>query len=143
MKCPNVKQGISGFLADKFRNQTLLISYYTVPSVGPGIVASHSTSSTSIYVQWNHTIPKELVNGILIGYRVAWDDDHFSSGHSDDSQGYAEVGLDTSNYVVTSLYEYWLYTIRVAGRTSVGHGIYTTVTVMTDGSSKCFMNVLS
>ena len=147
MKYQIVKQvtykitGISCFLAYKLRNQTLVISYHTVPSVGPVIVAYRSTSSTSIYVQWNHTIPQELVNGILIGYRVAWDDDHFSSGHPDDSQGYAEVRLDASNYVVTSLYEYWLYKIRVAGRTSAGHGIYTTVTVMTDGSSKCFTNI--
>ena len=120
------------------RKQTLHTLYHTVPSIGPVIVAYRSTSSTSIYVQWNHSIPQELVNGILIGYRVAWDEDHFSSDHPDDSQGYAEVGLDYSNYVVTSLHEYWLYNIRVAGRTSVGHGVYTTVTVMTDDSSKCF-----
>ena len=103
-------------------------------------MAYRSTSSTSIYVQWSHSIPQELVNGILIGYRVAWDEDHFSSGHPDDSQGYADVGLDTSIYNVTSLYEYWLYNIRVAGRTSVGPGTYTTVTVMTNDSSKCLMS---
>lgn len=100
-------------------------------------MAYRSTSSTSIYVQWNHSIPQEQANGILIGYRVAWDDDHFSSDHPDDSQGYADVGLDTSMYDIISLYEHWLYSIRVAGRTSVGHGIYTVVTVMTDDSSKC------
>ena len=94
-------------------------------------------------MQWNHSIPQELVNGILIGYRVAWDEDHFSSDHPDDSLGHAEVGLDSSNYAVTSLHEYWLYNVRVAGRTSVGHGIYTTVTVMTDESSKYFTNVFS
>lgn len=114
--------------------------YHTVPSVGPVIVKYRSTSSTSIYVQWNHSIPQELVKGILIGYRVACDEDRFSSDHPDDSQGYAEVGLDSSNYVVTSLHENWLYNIRVAGRTLVGHGIYTTVTVMTDESSKRFTN---
>lgn len=105
--------------------------YHIVPSVGPVIVAYRSTSSTSIYVQWNHSILQEQANGILIGYRVAWDDDHFSS------QGYADVGLDTSMYDIISLYEHWLYNIRVAGRTSVGHGIYTVVTVMTNDSSKC------
>lgn len=88
-------------------------------------------------MQWKHSIPQELVNGILIGYRVEWDEDRFSSDHPDNSQGYAEVGLDSSNYVVTSLHEYWLYNIRVAGRTSVGHGIYTSVTARTDESSKC------
>ena len=110
--------------------------YHTVPSVGPVIVAYRSISSISVYVQWNHSIPQELVNGILIGYRVAWDEDHFSSGHPDDSQGYADVGSETSNYIVTSLHEHWPYDIRVAGRTSVGHGTYTTVTVKTDDSSK-------
>ena len=110
--------------------------YHVVPSVGPAIAAYRNTSSTSIYVQWNHTIPEKKYNGILIGYRVYWDEDHFSSNHNYDSRGSADVGLDTSNYTVTSLHEYWLYNIHVAGRTSVGAGKYTTVTVMTDDDSK-------
>lgn len=69
---------------------------------------------------------------------MAWDDDHFSLGHPLDSRGYADVGLDTSDYTVSSLHSYWLYHISVAGRTSVGHGIYSTVTLMTDDNGKNF-----
>ncbi len=49
------------------------------------------------------------------------------------------MGLDTSDYTVSSLHKYWLYHISVAGRTSVGHGIYTTVTVMTDDNGRNFI----
>ncbi|XP_078350694.1 protein sidekick-1-like [Oculina patagonica] len=103
-----------------------------VPAVGPAILAYRNLSSTSIYVQWDHSIPQQLWRGILIGYRVAWSEDHFSSSHPHNSGGYVDVGLDVSNYTVTSLHENWLYDISVAGRTSVGAGIYTRVTLMTD-----------
>lgn len=125
-----------------FWKQPLLILYHTVPAVGPLIFAYRNLSSTSIYVQWNHSIPQELWRGILIGYRVAWSEDHFSSGHPHDSGGYADVGLNASDYTVTSLHEYWLYDISVAGRTSRGPGIYTTVTLMTDDAGKSFTKQL-
>ena len=85
-----------------------------------------------------HSIPPRNVRGVLVGYRVAWDEDHFSSDDVNDSGGHADVGLDTTNYNVTSLHEYWLYNIRVAGRTSVGHGTFTTVTVRTGEDGKSF-----
>ena len=114
----------------------LLFLYLKVPDVGPEIIAYYNTSSSSIYVEWNHSIPQRNVRGILVGYRVAWDEDYFSSGDSRDSQGHADVGLDTLNYTVSSLHEYWLYNVRVAGRTSIGHGTYSTVTVMTGEDGK-------
>lgn len=100
-------------------------------------------NSTSIYVQWSHSIPQKLANGILIGYRLAWYEDHYSVGHPLYSGGYADVGLDTSDYTVSSLHEFWLYHISVAGRTSVGHGIYTTVSLMTDDNGKSFTKCYS
>lgn len=109
-----------------------------VPSVGPAIFAYRNTSSTTIYVQWNHTIPEEKYNGILVGYQVSWDDTHFSSGQTYDSRGHRDVGLDVSSYTITSLHEYWLYEISVAGRTSVGPGTRTMVTLMTDDDGKSF-----
>ncbi|XP_078352309.1 uncharacterized protein LOC144637005 [Oculina patagonica] len=103
-----------------------------VPAVGPSILAYRNTSSTSIYVQWTHSIPQALWRGILIGYRVAWSEDYFSSSDPHNSEGHVDVGLDVSDYTVTSLHEHWLYDISVAGRTSRGAGIYTRVTLMTD-----------
>ena len=116
----------------------LLFLYHKVPDVGPEIIAFYNTSSSSIYVEWNHSIPQRNVRGILVGYRVAWDEDYFSSDDSNDSEGHADVGLDTSNYTVFLLHEHWLYNVRVAGRTSVGHGTYSTVTVMTGEDGKNF-----
>lgn len=116
----------------------LLFLYQIVPNVGPVIIAYYNISSSSIYVQWEHSIPERNVRGILVGYRVAWDEDYFSSDDGNDSEGYADVGLDTSDYTVTSLHEYWLYNIRVAGRTSVGHGTYTMVTLLTAEDGKSF-----
>ena len=112
--------------------------YHIVPNIGPEIIAYYSTSSSSVYIEWEHSIPRGNVRGILVGYRVAWDEDHFSSDDSNDSEGYADVGLDTSNYNVTSLHENWFYNIRVAGRTLVGHGTFSTVTVVTGEDGKSF-----
>lgn len=120
----------------------LLFLYHKVPDVGPEIIAYYNTSSSSIYVEWNHSIPRRNVRGILVGYRVAWDEDYFSSDDSNDSEGHADVGLDTSNYTVSSLHEHWLYNVRVAGRTSVGHGTYSTVPVMTGEDGKNLTNGL-
>ena len=115
-----------------------LLLYHTVPDIGPDIIAYNNTNSSSIYVEWVHSIPRRNIRGVLIGYRVSWDEDYFSSGDVYDSGGHADVGLDTTNYNVTSLHEYWLYNIRVAGRTSIGHGIYTTVKVRTGEDGKSF-----
>ena len=67
---------------------------------------------------------------------MAWNEDHFSAGHLNDSKGYAYVGLEVSDYTITSLHEFWLYRVSVAGWTSVGHGIYSTVTLLTDSNGK-------
>ena len=107
-----------------------------MPSVGPAIIASYNTSSTTIYVQWEHSIPQEKVNGILIGYRVYWNDDHFDNEHPHNSKGYEDLGVDATSYTIASLHEYWLYNIRVAGRTSRGPGTYTRVSVMTHEDGK-------
>lgn len=112
--------------------------YHPVPDIGPEIITYNNTNSSSIYVEWAHSIPRRNVRGVLVGYRVAWDEDYFSSDDGNDSGGYADVGLDTSNYNVTSLHEYWLYNIHVAGRTSVGPGTYSSVTVRTGEDGKSF-----
>ena len=47
------------------------------------------------------------------------------------------LGLSATNYTITSLHEYWPYTISVAGRTSKGAGIRTLrkVTTIDDGKN--------
>ena len=88
-------------------------------------------------MQWNHTIPENKVNGILIGYTVHWDDERFGHGHRYSSKGVKDLELNATNYTITSLHEYWPYTISVAGRTSKGAGIRTLrrVTTIDDGKN--------
>ena len=88
-------------------------------------------------MQWNHTIPENKVNGILIGYTVHWDDGRFDHGHPYSSKGVKDLELNATNYTITSLHEYWPYTISVAGRTSKGAGIRTLrkVTTIDDGKN--------
>ena len=88
-------------------------------------------------MQWNHTIPENKVNGILIGYTVHWDDERFGHGHRYSSKGVKDLELNATNYTITSLHEYWPYTISVAGRTSKGTGIWTLrkVTTIDDGKN--------
>lgn len=107
-----------------------------MPSVGPALVAYYNTSSTTIYVQWDHTIPENKVNGILIGYRVWWNDPHFPNNHIHDSKGSKDLGLDAKYYTITSLHENWVYNIGVAGRTSAGAGKYSRATVTTPDDGK-------
>ena len=114
-----------------------------MPSVGPEIVANISTNSTAIYVQWNHTIPPDKVHGILIGYRVSWDDAVFPRGDHHNSEGSKDVGLSATNYTITGLYEYWLYKVWVSGRTSVGNGTATERIIMTLDDGKKLTNSLS
>ena len=120
---------------------TVSFVFRTVPSVGPEIIANYSVNSTAIYVEWNHTIPEDNVNGILIGYRVWWNEDHFGDGDPHDSKGFKDVWLNTTNYTITSLHEYWLYKVGVAGRTYVGHGTYTQVSLRTHGDGEKLTNL--
>ena len=60
-------------------------------------------------------------------------------GDPHDSKGFIDVWLNnsiTTNYTITSLHKYWLYKVGVAGRTFVGHGTYTQVSLRTHGDGK-------
>ena len=106
----------------------------TVPSVGPEIVAYYNTSPSTFYVQWNHTIPNSKVNGILIGYRVSWDDS--VADHPQKIKAHKDLGLEATNYTIMNLHEHWRYEIGVAGRTTVGPGEFTRRIVTTPDDGK-------
>ena len=67
---------------------------------------------------------------------MSWEEDVFSTGHPHDSVNSTDVGWEVSDFIITSLHEFWLYRISVAGRTSVGAGEKTSVELMTDDDGK-------
>ena len=121
---------------DANRKKISLCLQLVVPDVGPEIVAYYNTSSTTFYIQWNHTIPPNRVNGILIGYRVWWNDELSDDHLHKSTEKAVNLGLDATNYTITSLHENWPYEIRVMGRTAVGGGKASTVSVMTPDDGK-------
>ena len=96
---------------------------FTAPSAASSIVSLYKTSSTSLSISWLHDIPKDMLNGVLIGYRVRW-----QGSRSD------EVLLDnvTNSYTITDLTNSGLYKIYVAGRTNGGIGVERNKTFVAD-----------
>ena len=96
---------------------------FTAPSAAPNIVSLYKTSSTSLSISWLHDIPEDMLNGVLIGYRVRW------QGPRSD-----EVLLDkvTNSYTITDLTNSGLYRIYVAGRTNGGIGVERNKTFVAD-----------
>ena len=85
-------------------------------------------------MQWNHTIPDSKVNGILIGYRVSWDDS--IADHPQKVKAHKDLELEATNYTIMNLHEHWRYEIGVAGRTAVGPGVFERRIIMTPDDGK-------
>lgn len=96
---------------------------FTAPSAAPNIVSLYKTSLTSLLISWLHDIPEDMLNGVLIGYKVRW------QGPTSD-----EVLLDnvTNSYTITGLTSPGLYKIYVAGRTNGGIGVERNKTFVVD-----------
>ena len=74
------------------------------------------------------------MNGILIGYRVSWDDS--VADHSQKIKAHKDLGLDATNYTIMNLHEHWRYEIGVAGRTAVGPGVFKRRIIVTPDDGK-------
>ena len=90
----------------------------TVPSMPPDITAGFNLSSTSLAIEWSH-IPPEFVNGILLGYVIAYQIS-IEAGSSQNIPIALEPGELSKN--ITDLLVYTEYCVRVAGRTRIGTG---------------------
>lgn len=90
----------------------------TVPSMPPDITAGFNLSSTSLTIEWSH-IPPEFVNGILLGYVIAYQIS-IEAGSSQNIPIALEPGELSKN--ITDLLVYTEYCVRVAGRTRIGTG---------------------
>ena len=77
-------------------------------------VIGFSISETEVNVSWTH-IPKEYRNGIIIGYRIHYEDEYRHSGS-------VSVRASEMNIILNGLFSYTLYNISVAGITRIGEG---------------------
>ena len=97
----------------------MMVSFdLTVPSMPPNITAGFNLSSTSFTIEWSH-IPVEFVNGILLGYMIAYQIS-IEAGSFQNVPIELEPGELSKN--ITNLLVYTEYCVRMAGRTRIGTG---------------------
>ena len=100
------------------------------PNAPPSDVTRHSTSSTSILVQWDD-VPEADQNGIILKYIVTYTE--LPNG----SPQYQVVNAPTTQAKLTGLNEYTNYSITVFASTSKGNGnVSEAIIVLTDEDSK-------
>ena len=83
---------------------------FSGPNALPSYVQGHSTSSTSIFVQWSN-VPATDQNGALLSYTV------ICKGLPDGSPTTKVVSAPTTNVTLTGLNEYTNYSITVFAST--------------------------
>ena len=122
------------------------ISFKTpVPSLAPGNITSTNSSSTSLLITWQH-IPKKLVHGILLGYRVFY---HQFVHEEEIGPRRRKRAIDIVNETIETLppnatllrilnlTKFTNYSFRIVGFTSKGAGkMSQTFNVSTDEDSK-------
>ena len=89
---------------------------FVVPWARPTITSVFNTSSTSIKLQWR-PIPDDLVNGILLGYKVVYQ--AFLPGSS---QNFTWTNASTTSVELQGLEKFTLYLVGVSGYTRKGAG---------------------
>lgn len=116
-----------------------------MPSRAPGNIVSTNTSSTSLLITWEH-IPKKLVHGILLGYRVFY---HQFVAEEEIGARRRKRAIDIVNETIETLpsnttflrifnlTKFTNYSFRIVGFTSKGDGkLSQTFNVSTDEDSK-------
>ena len=88
-----------------------------VPSAAPGNFKLGSSSPLSLDVSWD-AIPVKQQQGNLLGYQINYTKDVFGNEQS------VTVGPDQLSYTINGL-EFANYSVKVAGYTAVGVGIFT------------------
>lgn len=91
-----------------------------VPSSGPINLTAHALSSSSVQVEWNN-IPKRHRNGIIRGYRIQYQAPDSPLQHKSVEEN------NTRQVTLKDLKAFTTYRLAVAGYTSMGDGVYSTV----------------
>ena len=109
------------------------IGFHIAPSAPPRNVRGHSTSATSIRVDW-YTVPVADQNGIILTYTVTYKALPGGGPHS------AVVSAPITQARLTGLMKYRKYRITVFASTAKGNGPTSqAITVTTDQDSKFSM----
>ena len=121
-----------------------------VPSLPPLNITSTNTSSTSLLITWEQ-IPKKLVHGILLGYRVFYYQ-HTNAYHGRRrrirsvetlNETVRTLPPNTTSLRIFNLKKFTYYSFQIVGFTSKGDGqISLTYNVSTDEDSKCIANII-
>ena len=109
---------------------------FTGPNAPPSNVQAHSTSSTSILVQWNN-VPAADQNGVILSYTVT------NKALPDGSSQTKVVSALITQVTLTGLNEYTSCSITVVASTIKGDGnVRVPVFVATDEDSKLSFSVI-
>lgn len=121
-----------------------------MPSRAPGNVTSTNTSSTSLLITWQH-IPKKFVHGILLGYRVFYnqlvDEEEISPRRRKRAidilnETVVTLSPNTTFLGIFNLTKFTNYSFRIVGFTRKGDGkISQTFNVSTDEDSKSTLGI--
>ena len=121
-----------------------------VPSRAPVNITSTNTSSTSLLITWEH-IPKKLVHGILLGYRVFYHrfvDKEQSPRRRKRAIHIVNETIETlppnATFLrISNLTKFTNYSFRIVGFTSKGEGKISEIfNVSTDEDSKSMLGIL-
>jgi chitinase len=115
------------------------LCFISVPSTPPGNIRVTAKTSTSISLSW--TAPsKDSTNGVLIGYRVHYDDNRKLIKMNAN----VDTSSDKTNLTLNDLGKYTNYAIKIAARTVRGPGLFSKlISVVTDEDSKYFFMLFS
>lgn len=100
-----------GGCSRKFRN----FPFFPAPQAPPSAIQGNSTSSTSIFVQWER-VPSAYQNGRILSYTVSYKALPLESSRT------KVVSAPIMNTTLTGLNEYTTYSITVAASTIKGSG---------------------
>ena len=104
----------------------MLSLFFPAPSRASELVTVHSSSSTSLEVNWSH-LPEEQFQGKPIGYEIT-----FHAVKLGIDVNHVSIKYMTNSTTLTNLTVYTMYVINVSAVSSGGIGPANTVKVRTD-----------
>ena len=104
--------------------------FLAAPSASPANVRGNSTSSTSIFLQWDQ-VPSPNQNGVILYYTVTYYRAHYSR-----FQQTVIVAAPTTQTTLIGLNQRTLYSISVSASTSKGRGPSTYIDIVTGKNSE-------
>ena len=118
------------FFVTSFQNYIFSLCFLAAPSAPPANVRGNSTSSTSIFVQWDQ-VPSPYQNGVILYYTVTYYRVYYSR-----SSQTVIVAAPRTQTTLTVINQGTVYSISVSGSTSKGTGPSTYIDIATGKNSE-------